>query len=417
MFIFRYIQKHKIITFIIILLFFAIIIVFTHYKSLHYFNLSDEFKIENSNYKITKFTSTDPITRGYLETYKNKLFLITGDGNLFFMPIKKMNKKKLIFKKIKSNFQDIVGDGYEKKFEKTIVKNILIKNNRIYVSFAKRVNEKCYMNSILVSDFDLNKILFEEFFSTKECSLHDSKSSGGNLHSYKKNTILMTIGDWDYAEKYKINRAQDLKSFFGKVIAIREDTKEYKILSMGHRNQQGLFYDKKNDIIYSTEHGPKGGDEININILPEKFKMKNYGWPISSYGEHYDFPGELGAICQCSLKELYKAIPLHQSHSSYGFIEPLINFTPSIAITQIIKTEDFLNMPNKNIVYISSLGWSNTIGTNSVHELILSKDFEIEKHGIIPLRSRIRDLIYIKELNAIVVFLESAGTIGILKND
>ena len=76
MFIFRYIQKHKIITFIIILLFFAIIIVFTHYKSLHYFNLSDEFKIENSNYKITKFTSTDPITRGYLETYKNKLFLI-----------------------------------------------------------------------------------------------------------------------------------------------------------------------------------------------------------------------------------------------------------------------------------------------------------------------------------------------------
>jgi len=74
-------------------------------------------------------------------------------------------------------------------------------------------------------------------------------------------------------------------------------------------------------------------------------------------------------------------------------------------------------MPNKNIVYISSMGWNNSIGTRSVHELILSKNFEIEKHGIIPLRSRIRDLIYIKELNAIVVFLESAGTIGILKND
>ena len=159
MFFFRYIQNHKIITFIIISLFFAIIVAFTHYKSLYYFNLSDEFKIENSNYKITKFTSNEPIDRGYFEIYKNKLFLITGDGNLFFMPIKKINKKKLIFKKIKSNFKDIVGVGYTKSFEKKIVKNILIKNNRIYVSFTKRVNERCYMNSILVSYFDLNKIL------------------------------------------------------------------------------------------------------------------------------------------------------------------------------------------------------------------------------------------------------------------
>ena len=122
MFFFRYIQKHKIITFIIISLFFAIIIAFTHYKSLYYFNLSDEFKIENSNYKITKFTSTKPIIRGYFETYKNKLFLITGDGNLFFMPIKKMNKKKLIFKKIKSNFKDVVGAGFTKSFEKKLSK-------------------------------------------------------------------------------------------------------------------------------------------------------------------------------------------------------------------------------------------------------------------------------------------------------
>ena len=119
---------------------------------------------------------------------------------------------------------------------------------------------------------------------------------------------------------------------------------------MGHRNQQGLYYDNRNDIIYSTEHGPQGGDEININIFPESFKIKNYGWPISSYGEHYGFPDELGAICQCPLNELYEKVPLHKSHSSYGFIEPLINFTPSIGITQIIKTENFLKMYNKNII-------------------------------------------------------------------
>ena len=56
---------------------------------------------------------------------------------------------------------------------------------------------------------------------------------------------------------------------------------------MGHRNPQGVFYDKKEDIIYSTEHGPQGGDEINININPNPNNIKNYGWGISSYGEHY----------------------------------------------------------------------------------------------------------------------------------
>ena len=110
----------------------------------------------------------------------------------------------------------------------------------------------------------------------------------------------MTIGDWDYAEKYKINKAQDLKSFFGKIIAIREKTKEYKILSMGHRNQQGLFYDKKNDIIYSTEHGPKGGDELNLIV-----KGKNYGWPVATYGTDY-FNAVFGNAAWEKLKNNYK---------------------------------------------------------------------------------------------------------------
>ena len=41
--------------------------------------------------------------------------------------------------------------------------------------------------------------------------------------------------------------------------------KKHKILSIGHRNQQGLFYDKENDIIFSTDHGPLGGHEIDLN--------------------------------------------------------------------------------------------------------------------------------------------------------
>ena len=58
---------------------------------------------------------------------------------------------------------------------------------------------------------------------------------------------------------------------------------------MGHRNPQGLYFDKDRNIILETEHGPKGGDEINIIELDQinKNGILNYGWPIVSEGEHY----------------------------------------------------------------------------------------------------------------------------------
>ena len=73
------------------------------------------------------------------------------------------------------------------------------------------------------------------------------------------------------------------------------------MFTLGHRNPQGLFYDKKNKIILETEHGPQGGDEINILR-----KNLNYGWPISSYGEHYD-------------GKFRKNAPLNKSHIEFGF--------------------------------------------------------------------------------------------------
>ena len=61
-------------------------------------------------------------------------------------------------------------------------------------------------------------------------------------------------------------------------------------MSIGHRNSQGLFYDQNKNVIWSTDHGPEGGDEINIIIKPDQ-SYKNFGWPISSYGKHYEGPG------------------------------------------------------------------------------------------------------------------------------
>ena len=55
-------------------------------------------------------------------------------------------------------------------------------------------------------------------------------------------------------------------SIFGKIISIDLQSKDYEIISMGSRNAQGLYYDEAKNIIIHTEHGPTGGDEININF-------------------------------------------------------------------------------------------------------------------------------------------------------
>ena len=60
--------------------------------------------------------------------------------------------------------------------------------------------------------------------------------------------------------------AQDEKSILGKILLIdTKDPKIYQLVSMGHRNVPRTYFDKNNKILISTEHGPMGGDEVNVN--------------------------------------------------------------------------------------------------------------------------------------------------------
>lgn len=87
-----------------------------------------------------------------------------------------------------------------------------------------------------------------------------------------------------------------------------------EIWSFGHRNPQGLFYDKKTDTLWSSEHGPRGGDEINLIRVGA-----NYGWPIVSYGKEYYAPLQVGEATE---KE--------------GIENPKKVFIPSIAPSSLI---------------------------------------------------------------------------------
>ena len=147
--------------------------------------------------------------------------------------------------------------------------------------------------------------------------------------SFDNSHILLSLGD--YRSRFL---AQDKESVNGKIIKINVNNSNYEIVSMGHRNAQGLYFDKENNFILESEHGPEGGDEINLievnNI--NKDEPLNYGWAIVSAGEHYNGKNEVN-------EKKYKKYPLYKSHSEYGFIEPLKSFVPSIGISEISKIE------------------------------------------------------------------------------
>jgi glucose/arabinose dehydrogenase len=113
---------------------------------------------------------------------------------------------------------------------------------------------------------------------------------GSRLVFRRDGTLFITTGD-----RYQFDPAQDLSTHLGKVIRInpdgsvpkdnpfvgRKDAKP-EIWSYGHRNMQGAALHPQTGALWGSEHGPRGGDEINI---PEA--GKNYGWPLVSWGNHY----------------------------------------------------------------------------------------------------------------------------------
>ena len=177
-------------------------------------------------------------------------------------------------------------------------------------------------------------------------------------------------------------------------------------MSLGHRNVQGLEFNSKNKYIISSEHGPIGGDEININLL-DKSEPLNFGWPIASYGDHYT----------TNIDRRYELAPLKENHSKLGFVEPLIFFKPSIATSEIINVDKFLSdKDNLDDYFLGTLGYDKNLNHFYLHHLKLDyKKNKIDVFDKIFIGERIRDMKYIDDLNLILLFLENSASLGILR--
>ena len=184
--------------------------------------------------------------RSYLQANQNELFLITGSAQLFFTHIPSIKGSSgLKFTKIKTNLVDIIGKERIQEYP-SIVKHMIIDQNKMYVSFIKKEKVGCHFNSIYVGKISFDEIKFESFFEMKECQNAGYLSqSGGIISKFKNDHLLYTIGDYRAVGEKKSSLPQSIESLRGKIIEINKKTKNFKILSLGHRNPQGLYFDKK----------------------------------------------------------------------------------------------------------------------------------------------------------------------------
>ena len=363
------------------------------------------------NFTFSKYTTNDILFNGnrgaigtaYLDFYNKdqNLLIATYDGIFAYTELNQLES----FKKINSNINSLI--RYDKFYfdEQYGIKDIFVDVNRLYVSYIGKQKNDCYDLKIISTEINEKFLDFEIFYQTSSCVNKNNshgfwahQGAGGRMVKLDNSNLLFTTGDFR-------NRplSQNIKSEFGKILKINLENKNAEVVSLGHRNPQGLYYSKKFDFILSTEHGPKGGDEINININPFS-KIKNYGWPISSYGDHY---------AKNYSDKILKEAPLNKSHKKFSFEEPLKYFDPSIGISQTIS------LNNKDTeFFIGAMGNEIKEQDLGLHYIKLNNDrTKVIKHAYIPLNERVRDIITSKDKKKIFIFLESTSSLLVLQKE
>jgi glucose/arabinose dehydrogenase len=198
-------------------------------------------------------------------------------------------------------------------------------NRLIYLSFSKP-NEDGSQGTTAVARARLedNRLEnLEEIFEAKAWSVTGGHY-GSRLAFDSEGYLFITVGDRQAPpaiETAYLHPAQDLTNHQGTVIRLHDDGRVPadnpfvgradalpEIWSYGHRSPQGLAIHPETGDIFQNEHGPQGGDELNLIL-----RGRNYGWPVIGYGTNY------GGTRLFSTREVE------------GMEQPLQHFTPSIA--------------------------------------------------------------------------------------
>jgi len=334
---------------------------------------------------------------GGLDIFNDRLFYIDGRGN-FFEIIDENNFKIITLPKLFTGFENFKKDFDQ---ENTNYKLFSIKDisfgkhnekNAIYLSYLEYDSINiCYRLSLSVSTFtEINgDFIFDDFlkiFQTNPClNKHPlnnfaGASAGGRIEKANENEIYLSTGDFYFDGVNAVNVVDN--GDYGKIHLINPNTGSVKVISEGHRNPQGLLQTPLG--LFETEHGPQGGDELNLINLDT---ISNYGWPYATYGVDYG-------------KKKWPLDLKNNNHKNYN--EPLYFWIPSIGVSNLL----FIDNYNK---YFEA--WENNLLVSSLKDKSIYRFKLNENQNVIGIERifiglRIRDLIL---HNNKIVLLEDRG--------
>ena len=165
------------------------------------------------------------------------------------------------------------------------------RNSTIYLSYSKAMDEQNSTTAIARARLRGNALEGLEDIFVASTRSRSPTNFGGRMVFGPDGMLYVTVG-----ERQEQDRAQDTMDHGGKVLRLRDDGTAPQdnpfygrdgylpeIYTLGHRSPQGLAVHPQTGQLWENEHGPLGGDEINI-LIPGR----NYGWPLVSYGTDYD---------------------------------------------------------------------------------------------------------------------------------
>ncbi|MDZ7819321.1 MAG: PQQ-dependent sugar dehydrogenase [Aliarcobacter sp.] len=331
------------------------------------FSKNIQSKSEDANIDVEKIASNLGVVWG--------MSFISDDELLFTVKTGKIGVLNIKTKKINylSNPLNTVYSGQGGLLDVQKSPNFS-KDKQLFFTYVKQINGKS-TTALASAKLQNNKLIdWKDLFISKAFS-DTTRHFGSRITFDEKAHLFFSIGDRGVREN-----SQNLSNHAGTIIRLNLDgsipsdnpfvnNKDAfpEIYSFGHRNPQGIFYDKKTDKLYSSEHGPRGGDEINIVK-----KGENYGWPIISYGKEYwnDF-----AVGESTHKE--------------GMQQPIKYYIPSIAPSSLIVYDGEMFKNWKGNLFLGALKLMH------LNRIVLDKDNNVikEEKLLQELEERIRNVI------------------------
>lgn len=274
---------------------------------------------------------------GALESSGAGTILVTGDGKFYWISEEgnQLRAKPLEIPdpmRREAYLRDLAGSEIIPRLRTTdIIFDPLPQRRRLFVGHMKwNRSQRCY--TIAISEMPLGLSAdgkprangrWRQVFDSKPCIAnqgpYEDSETGGRLAWTKKGRLLFSLGslgfdglhgDTPFAQRNDVD--------YGKILEIDPDSGQTRIFSLGHRNPQGLVV-AADGRIWEAEHGPQGGDEINL--IEEG---ANYGWSYATYGTDYGS----------------KTWPLNSDGHDHGvYHEPALAFLPSMAIAPLIEIQ------------------------------------------------------------------------------